>query len=181
MADINNPPSAPESPVPRRALMLELARSAFLLVGLVGAALLFFIAGAWVIGIIITIVAVLGAVSGAVVHPKQLATAMHPKSVSHASATPVARHKQAWLMLGDDSGRELAVELRARRLALSIGSQTIPVTVAGPLEPGSWIIVQTLGMTLWPASKVLEGMPKGASYDLRGARASWRDLSGPRD
>src|SRR4051795_3292957 len=181
MTETDDTPAAPESPVPRRQFMLELARSGLLLVGLVAAAALFFAVGAWVIGIIITVITVLGAVSGAVLHPKQLVTAMHPKSVCHASATPVARHKQAWLMLDDNSNRTLAVQLRSRRVARSIGDQSIPVTVAGSLEPGSWIVIQTLSMTLWPASKVQEGMPRGASYNVKsGARSSWRDMMGPK-
>jgi hypothetical protein len=159
-----------------KGVVFELLRSGAILVGMLAAAAIFLAIGAWVIALIIATVTVLGAICGAVIHPKQLMTAMHPKSVRHASATPVSRHKQAWLMLDDKSGRELAVELRSRRIARSIGAQTIPVTVAGALEPGSWVVVQTLGLTIWPVGKVEEGMPRGASHDLKRMRASWRDM-----
>src|SRR5947207_3242215 len=94
-----------------------------------------------------------------------MTAAVRPSAVNHAAATPVTRHKQAWLMLDDKSGRTLAVELRSRRIARGIGAQTIPVIVAGNLEPGGWVVVQTLSLTIWPASKIEEGMPAGASYD----------------
>src|SRR6185436_4634551 len=107
----------------------------------------------------------LGLFSGAVLHPKQISAAMRPDAVTLASATPVTRHKQAWLMLDDKSGTSYAVELRTRRIARSIGAQTIPVTVAGNLEVGGWVVVRTLSLTVWPASKVQAGMPAGASFD----------------
>ena len=167
---------AADSPVPRRGLVFELIRSGAIMLGLVGAVVLFAVVHAWVIAIIIAVVTLLGAFSGAVIHPRQLSSAMRPKSVSYASATPVTRHKQAWLMLDDKSGRTLNVELRTRRIARSIGQQSIPVTVAGTLDPGGGVVVQTLSMTIWPASKVTEGMPRGASYDEKPLRSSWRDM-----
>jgi hypothetical protein len=166
-----------DSPVPRKGVVFELLRSGLIIGGLLGATLLFAIVDAWIIAGIILVITILGAMSGAVLHPRQLTSAMRPKSVSVASATPVARHKQAWLMLDDKSGRTLAVELRSRRFAKSIGQQSVPVTIAGQLDPGQWIVVQTMSMTIWPASKVEEGMPRGASYDLkRMTRSTWRDM-----
>ena len=172
--------SAPaDSPIPRRSLVFELIRSGAILAGLLGATVLFLLVHAWIIGIIIGLITIFGAFSGAVLHPKQMAAAMRPSAVNYASATPVTRHKQAWLMLDDQSGRTLAVELRSRRIARGIGTQTIPVTVAGTLQPGGWVVVQTLSLTIWPASKVEEGMPVGASADARKlSRTTWRDLMG---
>ena len=168
---------ASESPVPRRGLVFELIRSGAILIGLVGAAVLFAVVHAWVVAIIIAVITVLGAFSGAVLHPRQLSLAMRPRAVTFATATPVTRHKQAWLMLDDKSGRTLSVELRTRRIARSIGAQTIPVTVAGHIEPGRWVVVQTMSMTIWPAGKVEEGMPRGASFDeKRLTRTNWRDM-----
>jgi disulfide bond formation protein DsbB len=166
-----------DSPVPRKGVVFEVLRSGLILGGLLGATLLFAFVHAWIIAGIIFVITILGAISGAVVHPKQLTSAMRPKAVGMASATPVARYKQTWLLLDDKSGRTLAVELRSRRLAKSIGQQTVPVTIAGQLDPGEWIVVQTMSMTIWPASKVEEGMPRGASYDLRRlSRTTWRDM-----
>ena len=155
---------------------MEVVRSGLIVLGLLGATILFYAVGAWVIGTIILVIAVLGIFSGAILHPRQLKAAMRPTAVSYASATPVSRGKQSWLMLDDKSGRELSVELRSRRLARSIGNQSVPVTVAGPLEPRSWVVVQTISMTIWPASKVSEGMPSGARHETKEPRGWRRDL-----
>ena len=172
-------PAPADSPIPRRSLVFELIRSGAILAGLIGATLLFLLVHAWVIAIIIGLITIFGAFSGAVLHPRQMSAAMRPSAVNHASATPVTRHKQAWLMLDDKSGRSLAVELRSRRIARGIGAQTIPAMVAGDLAPGGWVVVQTLSLTIWPASKVEEGMPAGATADpKRLSRTSWRDMMG---
>src|SRR5262249_25022276 len=118
---------------------------------------------AWVIAGILLVVALASMVTGAVVHPTQLRRAMRPRAIHHARATPLFRHKQAWLQIDDGSGRELVVEIRSRRLARQLGQTTLTVIVAGPVEPGEWVVVQAGAMTIWPANKVEARIPLGAS------------------
>ena len=170
--------ATPDSPIPRRSVVFELIRSGAILIGLVGATVLFLLVGAWIVGAIVGVITILGMFSGAVIHPKQLAAALRPSHVTQVMATPVTRRKQAWLMLGPQTeDRSLAVELRSRRIARGIGAQTIPVTIAGDLKVGGWVVVRTMSLTIWPASKVEEGLPPGASYDAKKMSGmSWRDI-----
>jgi hypothetical protein len=142
------------SPVPTGQLFQEVARSGILLLGLVGAAVLFALVHAWVIAVIVAIVAVVAMFSGAVVHPAQLLTARRPAAATKATAQPVYRHKQVWLKLEAPGAPPMAVEMRSRKLAHTLGGHPFPVEVLGTYATGERVVIQANKLTIWPVAKM---------------------------
>jgi hypothetical protein len=155
---------------------MEVVRSLVIVGLLVLTTVAFASVGAWVVAGILGLITLGGLFSGAVVHPAQLRAAVRPAQVMRADATAISRRKQAWLMLHDPEGKELVMELRSKRMARHLGGGTVPITVAGKVEAGGWVVAQALQYTIWPASKLQVGLPPGAEPQKeRGGGPSWRD------
>lgn len=166
----------PLSPVPASQIVMEIVRSLVIVALLVLTTAAFAFVHAWVVAALLALVTIGGLFSGAVVHPAQLRAALRPKQVTRTDATAITRRKQAWLMIRDPEGQELVMELRSRRLARQLGGGSLPVTVAGTFEPGGWVVVQALRYTIWPASKLQKGLPRGAEPEKgRTDNRSFRD------
>jgi hypothetical protein len=172
----DNAPTAPvpASPVPTSQVVMEIARSTVIVGLLVLTTVAFAFVGAWIVAIILGLITLGGLFSGAVVHPAQLRAALRPQDVVRVDATAITRRKQAWLMVRNADGQELVMELRSKRLARHLGGGTVPVTVAGKVEAGGWVVAQALRYTIWPASKLQVGTPAGASPE-QGEGRTWGD------
>src|SRR4051794_410945 len=153
----------PASPVPRRAVMLELLRSGGLLLTLVLTGVLLALIGAWFLGLTIAAVVVAAFVGGVVPRPAQLLAARRPPEVTDVEVRPWDRGRVVWASLTPLGPEGLCVPLRSPMQARRLAPGPFPGRVAGHCKPGTWVVLQVGQLTFWPAGPVRNGLPVGAS------------------
>ena len=154
------------SPVPTRAVAVELARSAALVLSLVAATVVLLVIKAWVVAAIVGALTIAAFVVGVVPHPRQVAAARRPPEVSDVAVEPWQRGREVWAALDPGGAGVVCVPLRSHRHARRLVPGVHGLyrgQVAGPLRPGEWVVLQVGGFTFWPAGRVLEGVPADAT------------------
>ena len=153
----------PASPVPRRAVMLELLRSGGLLLTLVITGLLLALVGSWILGLTIAAIIVAVFAGGIVPRPTQILAARRPPEVMDVEVRPWERGRVVWASLTPLGREGLCVPLRSPMQARRLAPGPFPGQVAGHCKPGSWVVLQVGQVSFWPAGPVRNGLPVGAA------------------
>lgn len=150
------------SPVPKRAVVIELLRSAALLVTLLLTALVFALVGSRVLAAFVVAVVVAVFLGGVVPHPRQLRAARRPDEVVEVEVKPWERGRQVWASLTPLGPEGLCVPLRSAVQARRLAPGPFPARVAGRVRPGGRVVIQVGQLTFWPSGPVRDGLPAGA-------------------